>query len=1346
MNPIQCTKHRQTARFCAAMGSISSGTLARAIVFFLAAALLLASEAWARPTTEDEARNVAVNWLSLEAKPMGSPLGHEIRKIETFPDENGAPAYYVVHLLPSGLIFLPADDLVEPIIGFVADATSYDPSPANPLGALVSRDIPGRLAYVRDKEAALQSGETFAASSPMAKAQKKWALLSTSFGVGEGAEPKGASNGLSSVSDVRVAPFVPSRWNQACTKNGGPPCSASNPDAYNFYTPNSSSSVQPGNINNYVCGCAATAMAQVMRYFNYPTDSIGVLSLKYSVNANGAGGSPQLTGKTLGGDGEGGPYIWTPCNLDDPSKTPICMPYKVSPSTQLEWRQAIGRLTWDAGLAVDSNYTSSGTSGDFSKAADALMNTFGYSNAIYGYAGLATMPSVDLYAMVNPNLHAKYPVIFGIHYDPNHAHGVVCDGYGYNNSTIYHHVNMGWSGQDDAWYNLPNIRSYTVIEQCVYNIYTSGTGEIVAGRVTDPGGNPVAGANLTLTGLTTTLPWLETGVITDAHGIYAFTNVPSSAQYIISVDKDGYVFPSPKVSTGTSTSTSTSYEVKVGNVWMEDIKASQFTTGTTVTSSANPSTLGQPVTFTATVTSSGGTPEGTVQFTVGGKPLGGQVQLSAGSATSQAISSLTLGNHTVTANYEGEPSWIASSGSLPGGQTVNRGAPSISISSSENPSTYGDWVTFYAYVAGVPGVANPTGTVQFEVDGNNFGKPVTLKTFPISKNVSITLAASSAISSLLTGTHTVTADYSGDNVFLKSSGTLSGGQVVNQAASTTTVTTSPDPSNYGQSVTLTARVAGVPAGLTPTGTVQFYAGHDHLGGAVLSDGSAFIKTSSIQGGSNVITAVYSGDTNYLTSNSASTMNRVQVVNTASSTTSVTSSLNPSTYGQSVTFTAKVVGIPGVLPLGVYPPSGYVEFAAVWTYLGTPEKISLGSPVQIIDGSASVATSILPAESFTITATYFGDINYGESIGTLSQVVNKAPATVTLSNMTQIYTGSPLTPTATTSPSGLAVTWTGAPDTNAGTYPVTATVNDPNYTGSATGNFVINKAAATVTLSNMTQTYSGSPLTPTATTTPSGLPITWTGTPDTNAGTYPVTAAVNDPNYTGSANGSFVINKASSTTAVTSSENPSNPGDSIVFYANLSGPGGYPTGYVQFVVDESNFGDPVPVKLSHLLKYTFNTATSPSTSSLSSANHTVTANYLGDSNYTASSGTLTGGQNVKVTPTTSVSSSYNPSYYGDSITFTATVTGSFGWKPGVGGAYPTGTVQFIVDGDNFGSPVTLSGNLLSRQTGETTATSQAIASLPIGTHTVEAKYSGDNNFTTSSGTLSGGQTVLPPNPH
>jgi hypothetical protein len=164
-----------------------------------------------------------------------------------------------------------------------------------------------------------------------------------------------------------------------------------------------------------------------------------------------------------------------------------------------------------------------------------------------------------------------------------------------------------------------------------------------------------------------------------------------------------------------------------------------------------------------------------------------------------------------------------------------------------------------------------------------------------------------------------------------------------------------------------------------------------------------------------------------------------------------------------------------------------------------------------------------AGSYAISATV-NDPNYqGSASATFS--INKMPASVTLTNLTQTYTGSGLTPAATTNPPGLAIAWTNATQTRAGSYTVTAAVNNPNYSGSATGTFTINKAPASVVLSNLTQTYTGAPLAPSATTNPAGLSLVWTNAPDINAGSYAVTATVNDPNYQGAAGGTFTINPA-----------------------------------------------------------------------------------------------------------------------------------------------------------------------------------------------------------------------------
>ena len=144
-----------------------SNTVAKGLVIgLLVVVMLSATGAWATPTTPEQARGVVQNWLGKEAAPMGSPLGGQIREVQTFTDSDGNPAYYVVCLNPSGLVLVSADDLVEPIIGFVSGATSYDP--ASRLGALVSRDIPGRVLQARTASSQLMQLGT--ALTPQASA------------------------------------------------------------------------------------------------------------------------------------------------------------------------------------------------------------------------------------------------------------------------------------------------------------------------------------------------------------------------------------------------------------------------------------------------------------------------------------------------------------------------------------------------------------------------------------------------------------------------------------------------------------------------------------------------------------------------------------------------------------------------------------------------------------------------------------------------------------------------------------------------------------------------------------------------------------------------------------------------------------------------------------------------------------------------------------------------------------------------------------------------------------------------------------------------------------------------
>jgi len=142
-------------------------------------------------------------------------------------------------------------------------------------------------------------------------------------------------------------------------------------------------------------------------------------------------------------------------------------------------------------------------------------------------------------------------------------------------------------------------------------------------------------------------------------------------------------------------------------------------TTTTLTSSLNPSALGQPVTLTATVSSNGGTPTGSVTFTDAGAGPIGTVTLSNGQA-SLTISTLVGGNHFIQASYSGDSNFGASAGTL--NQGVSASATTTTLTSSANPSAFGQSVTFTATVSSSGGT--PGGSVRFADDVGGYLAPL----------------------------------------------------------------------------------------------------------------------------------------------------------------------------------------------------------------------------------------------------------------------------------------------------------------------------------------------------------------------------------------------------------------------------------------------------------------------------------------------------------------------------------------------------------------------------------------------------------------------------------------------
>lgn len=204
--------------------------------------------------------------------------------------------------------------------------------------------------------------------------------------------------------------------------------------------------------------------------------------------------------------------------------------------------------------------------------------------------------------------------------------------------------------------------------------------------------------------------------------------------------------------------------VTIGS-WSLTFTLAPAATTTAVSSSANPSVFGQPVTFTATVSTAGlGTPTGNVQFFDGASPIGGPVALNGSGQAQVTTSSLSVGNHTITVNYAGDVpnGFNASSGSLAGGQTVNKANTTTGLTSNQsNPVGTNIPVTFTATVSPVaPGAGTRTGTVTFSRNGS-----------PVCSNVAINGAgqATCTITFTLAGNYNITASYSGDTNFNASS-------------------------------------------------------------------------------------------------------------------------------------------------------------------------------------------------------------------------------------------------------------------------------------------------------------------------------------------------------------------------------------------------------------------------------------------------------------------------------------------------------------------------------------------------------------------------------------------------
>ena len=498
-------------------------------------ALAIASAAHAAEITAEQAADAVQAWIE-EGSSMGRLSGAEVDSSATVETVSGSHIH-LVKLAGGGFVITSADDRVDPVIAFSPSGTNLVQDASNPFWALISGDIaareraagvttPTRLrmtkAAVTDNDSPTPSQTRWASLLEKAAAAKKYGTVLRGT--------KSTRLAASTVSDIRVDSFVMSRWNQDTHNNydTGLPC-------YNYYTP-----------NNYVCGCVATAGAQLMRYWQWPTTSVTPLTRQCSVDDAYAQYTMQ-----------GGFYNWT------------LMPLVPANGVTEAQRQAIGKLTYDIGVSVNMAWADGGSAANTFALVPRLKGTFGYANAAAAVfqSGVYPYSLAELKKVVIPNCDARAPL--GMSISGTYGHAVIVDGYGYSGSDFYIHVNFGWGGLDDAWYIPPDITDdYDTIDGFVFNVFPEASGSILSGRVLDAGGAPIANASVHLQSGSATVA----STTSDANGIYAF--IASAGNYVVTADvlEGGVAVLSATI--GVQLATTTGTRLTSNGSWYPDSAAS----------------------------------------------------------------------------------------------------------------------------------------------------------------------------------------------------------------------------------------------------------------------------------------------------------------------------------------------------------------------------------------------------------------------------------------------------------------------------------------------------------------------------------------------------------------------------------------------------------------------------------------------------------------------------------------------------------------------------------------------------------------------------------------------------
>lgn len=383
-------------------------------LLFILLSLLSIPTIFARPVLSGTARNAARQFLAVNESRYGQA---SLTLCDSWNSSTGDTLMFVFNIDDIGFIIVTADDELPPVMGYSFNG-SYrrDILPENFVGWMenCSADIQGVLSCVSLPQEIAEDQKTW---------HKEWIALlehDNSFYASKGSKS--------------VQPLIQTRWEQGA--------------GYNNYCPE----WQNGSNGHCVTGCVATAMAQIIRYHEYP--NVGFYHRGYAHPAYG-----YLT-------------AYFDSSYYDYTKMPVSV-NRYSPADQ---QHAVSLLCYHCGVSVKMTYEyaqhTSG-SGAYSHNVPQALMYFGYTES--KYKSKIDFTNDEWTSMLRHDLDRGLPVYYSGSGTAG-GHAFICDGY---NNNGYFHFNFGWGGYSDNYYALTSLNGFSGDQAAVFNIVPSGLGSLL---------------------------------------------------------------------------------------------------------------------------------------------------------------------------------------------------------------------------------------------------------------------------------------------------------------------------------------------------------------------------------------------------------------------------------------------------------------------------------------------------------------------------------------------------------------------------------------------------------------------------------------------------------------------------------------------------------------------------------------------------------------------------------------------------------------------------------------------------------------------------------------------------